>query len=153
MTYLDLFKNEWTFTRELTADLLDSLTDVELSQVPCGNLGPFWKQVRHVGRLQECYVEALNTKTISFDYANKRYEGGCSKVALKTYLQDLDRDLLQVIEQVDWKMTINWEGEKVGVFQHLMRMASHEILHHGQWILYARLMGKKMPPSWNAWGV
>ena len=58
MTDLDLFKSEWNFTRKLTLELLDSLTDVELSKSPGGDLGPFWKQFRHVGRLQECYVEA-----------------------------------------------------------------------------------------------
>jgi len=131
MTDLDLFKSEWNFTRKLTLELLDSLTDVELSKSPGGDLGPFWKQFRHVGRLQECYVEALTTKAISFDYANKRYRRGCSKDALKTYLHELDRELLQVIEQMDWKMAVNWNGETVGIVQHLMRMVSHEILHHG----------------------
>jgi hypothetical protein len=41
----------------------------------------------------------------------------------------------------------------VSVFQHLMRMLAHETLHHGQWILYARLLEKKLPPGWKAWGV
>jgi hypothetical protein len=54
---------------------------------------------------------------------------------------------------MDRNMTIGWDGKEVGVFQHLMRMASHEILHHGQWILYDRLMEKKLPLSWKAWGV
>ena len=91
MTDLDLFKSEWKFTRRLTLELLDSLTDAELSQTPSRELGPFWKQFRHVGRLQECYMEALNTKKIKFDYRNKRYRGGCSKNALKAYLRALDR--------------------------------------------------------------
>ena len=68
LTELELLKSEWIFARGLTLELLDPLTDLELSQVPGGNLGPVWKQFRHVGRLQECYVEALNTKTISFDH-------------------------------------------------------------------------------------
>ena len=153
MTNLDLFKNEWTFTRGLTLDLLDSLSEVELSEPPGRDLGPFWKQFRHVGRLQECYQDALNTGRIKFDYDHKRYRGSCSREALKNYLQELDRELLQAIEQVDWNMSIDWDGDNIGVFQHLMRMASHEILHHGQWILYARLMEKKLPPSWKAWGV
>jgi uncharacterized damage-inducible protein DinB len=152
-TDLDLFKSEWTFTRGLTIELLDSLTDAELSEPPGRDLGPFWKQFRHVGRLQECYQDALNTGRIKFDYDHKRYRGGCSRDALKNYLQELDRELLRAIEQVDWNMSINWDGDNIDVFQHLMRMASHEILHHGQWILYARLLDKKMPPSWKAWGV
>jgi hypothetical protein len=152
-TDLDPFKSEWAFTRALTIDLLDSLTDAELGQGPGRDLGPFWKQFRHVGRLQECYQDALNTGRIKFDYDHKRYRGGCSRDALKNYLQELDRELLRAIEQVDWSMSINWDDDNIGVFQHLMRMASHEILHHGEWILYARLMELKLPPSWKAWGV
>lgn len=153
MTDLDIFKSEWAFTRGLTLDLLDSLTDADLSEAPGLDLGPFWKQFRHVGRLQECYQEALSTKEVRFDYENKRYRGGCSKGTLKNYLQELDGELSKAIEQMDRNMTIGWDGKEVGVFQHLMRMASHEILHHGQWILYDRLMEKKLPLSWKAWGV
>jgi uncharacterized damage-inducible protein DinB len=153
MTDLDLFKREWTFIRGLTFELLGSLTDAELSETPGPELGPFWKQFRHVGRIQECYQEALNTKKIRFDYGNKRYRSGCSKNALRAYLRALDRELVQAVERVDSNATIDWDGEKVGAFQHLMRMLGHEILHHGQWILYARLMEKKLPPGWKAWGI
>ena len=55
MTDLGYFKREWTFARGLTVDLLDSLSDAQLNETPAANLGPFWKQFRHVGRLQECY--------------------------------------------------------------------------------------------------
>jgi hypothetical protein len=153
MKDLDLFKSEWKFTRGLTLELLDSLTDTELSQTPSPELGPFWKQFRHVGCLQECYMEALNTKKIKFDYRNKRYRGGCSKNALKAYLRALDRELVQAFGGIDLNATIEWEGEMASVFQHLMRMLAHEILHHGQWIVYARLMEKQLPPGWKAWGV
>ncbi len=127
MTDLDLFKSEWKFTRGLTLELLDSLTDAELGETPGPGLGPFWKQFRHVGRLQECYQEALNSRA-------------------------LDRELVQAVERVDWNATIEWEGEMASVFQHLMRMLAHETLHHGQWIIYARLTGKTLPPGWKAWG-
>ncbi len=154
MTDLDLFKHEWKFARGLTLELLDSLNDADLEETPGPGVGPFWKQFRHVGRLQECYMEALNTKKIKFDYSNKRYRGGCSKNGLRAYLRALDRELVQAIETVDWNAPIEWEeDEMASVFQHLMRMLAHEILHHGQWIVYARLMGKSLPPGWKAWGV
>jgi uncharacterized damage-inducible protein DinB len=153
MTDLDLFKSEWKFTRGLTLELLDSLTDAELAETPNPNVGPFWKQFRHVGRLQECYQEALNSRKIRFDYQNKRYRGGCSKNALRAYLRALDRELVQALERVDWNGTIEWEGGMTSVFQHLMRMLAHETIHHGQWILYARLLEKQLPPGWKAWGV
>jgi uncharacterized damage-inducible protein DinB len=153
MSDLDLFKNEWKFTRGLTLELLDSLTDADLVETPGPGVGPFWKQFRHVGRLQECYMEALNTKKVKFDYQNKRYRSGCSKNALRAYLRALDRELVQALERVDWNATIESEGGAASIFQHLMRMHAHEILHHGQWILYARLLEKTLPSGWKAWGV
>jgi uncharacterized damage-inducible protein DinB len=153
MSDLDLFKSEWNFSRRLTLELLDSLTDAELGETPSPNVGAYWKQFRHIGRLQECYQEALNTKKIRFDYGNKRYRGGCSKSALRAYLRALDRELLQAIDRVDWKATIDWHGEAVSVFQHLMRMVGHESLHHGQWVLYARLTRKNLPPGWKVLGI
>jgi uncharacterized damage-inducible protein DinB len=153
MSELDLFKSEWNFSRRLTLELLDSLSDAELAETPGRPLGPYWKQFRHVGRLQECFQEALNTKKVRFDYVNKRYRGGCSKSALKAYLRALDRELLQAIDRVNHDTKIDWNGEAVSVFQHLMRMVEHEVLHHGQWILYARVMKKNLPPGWKVWGI
>jgi uncharacterized damage-inducible protein DinB len=153
MTEPECFVSEWNFARRLTLELLESLPDAELDQAPGVGLGGFWKQFRHVGRIQECYLEALRSGRIKFDYENKRYRGGCSRDSLKAYLQELDRDLLRALEELDWHRTIDWDGKSVNVFQHLMWMVSHETLHHGQWIVYARLMEKKMPPGWKAWGV
>jgi uncharacterized damage-inducible protein DinB len=153
MTDLDVFTTERNFTRRLTLDLLESLSDAELGETPGRGLGPFWKQFRHVGRIQECYLEGLRSGRIKFDYENKRYRGGCSKDSLKAYLLELDRELARAVENLDWHLTIDWDDKAVNVFQHLMWMVSHETLHHGQWIVYARLMEKKMPPGWKAWGV
>src|SRR5438093_8389487 len=126
MTDLDLFKSEWKFTRALTLELLDSLTDAELGEAPGPDVGPFWKQFRHVGRLQECYQEALNSKKIRFDYKNKRYRGGCSKNALRAYLRALDRELVQAVERVDWNATIEtfYDGCQVPP-NFLCRLAHH----------------------------
>ena len=49
MTDLDLFKSEWKFTRGLTLELLDSLTDAELAETPNPDVGPFWKQLQRPG--------------------------------------------------------------------------------------------------------
>jgi hypothetical protein len=42
----DLLKSEWAFTRRLTLELLESLTDAELGETPGRDLGAFWKQFR-----------------------------------------------------------------------------------------------------------
>jgi uncharacterized damage-inducible protein DinB len=49
--------------------------------------------------------------------------------------------------------TVQWEGESISLAEHLERLVAHETLHHGQWIVYVRLMGRSFPLSWAAWGL
>jgi uncharacterized damage-inducible protein DinB len=51
------------------------------------------------------------------------------------------------------RQTIDWFGEPKSVGEHLMCLADHELLHHGQWIVYRRLLGGAFPKSWDQWGV
>lgn len=34
-----------------------------------------------------------------------------------------------------------------------MRLLSHEVLHHGQWIVQMRLLNRPFPESWGVWGL
>jgi len=150
---LDAFRRYWSFVRGLSLTLLGCLTNSELSYTPGASLGPFWKQFRHVGGVQECYMEALTTGKIRFAYQDKHYHGGTSKDALLTYLQALDEELLELLQRVDWSQSIDWDSDSPDVYEHLMRLVRHEVLHHGEWIVYIRLMRKDFPESWEAYGV
>ncbi|MBX9570972.1 MAG: DinB family protein [Candidatus Obscuribacterales bacterium] len=152
-SYSNAFRSAWSFTRSLTTDLLHEMSDSDLLFLPGPQLGPFWKQFRHVGRVQECYIEALSTRSIDFTPDGKSYDQGPSKEWLQDYLQRLDVGLFEIIDNLDWESEIDWFGEKVNIFEHMMRMESHETLHHGQWIVYMRLMNKQVPDSWVAWGL
>lgn len=152
-SYSNAFRSAWSFTRSLTTDLLDEMSESDLLFLPGPQLGAFWKQFRHVGRVQECYIEALSTRSIDFTPAGKSYDQGPSKQWLQAYLKRLDDGLFELIDEIDWESDVDWFGEKVNVFEHMMRMESHETLHHGQWIVYMRLMNKTFPESWIAWGL
>ncbi len=147
------FRSAWTFTRGLTRDLLTVMSTDDLLFVPGPRLGPLWKQFRHVGRVQECYMEALTTKKINFTPEGKSYDRGPQKEWLDDYLDRLDKGLFELMRDVDWTSEVDWFDEKVNLFEHLMRMESHETLHHGQWIVYLRLLEKPFPESWAAWGL
>ncbi|MBX9689238.1 MAG: DinB family protein, partial [Candidatus Obscuribacterales bacterium] len=151
--YSAAFSSAWTFSRSLTNDLLAEMNESELLFLPGPQLGAFWKQFRHVGRVQECYMEALNTGKIDFSPEGKSYDQGPSKKWLQAYLKGLDQSLFENIKEIDWLAETDWYGEKVNVFEHLMRMVAHETLHHGQWIVYLRLMNKAFPDSWGSWGL
>lgn len=147
------FSSAWSFTRGLTRDLLNEMSDADLLYLPGPQLGAFWKQFRHVGRVQECYLEALMTGNIIFSPQGKSYDHGPSKEWLQEYLARLDDNLFELVKDTDWTAEMDWFGEKVNIFEHMMRMVTHETLHHGQWIVYMRLMSKPFPDSWIAWGV
>lgn len=147
------FEGAWRFARGLTLDLLDCLDQSELLFTPGKGLGPLWKQFRHVGRIQECYMRAVQTGIISFASPIGRYAGGVCPQTLAAYLRELDMELHALLNAADWDRAVAWGDERIDLYEHLSRLAHHETLHHGQWIVYMRLMGKPMPPSWRAWGV
>lgn len=78
------------------------------------------------------------------------YAGEITKAALLEYLKRLDDELLSSLHSSP--PSISWFGEKWSVQKHLQTMISHEILHHGQLILYARVAEVTLPQSWEAWG-
>jgi len=147
------FGSAWKFSRGLTLDLLEEMSNSDLLFLPGPQLGAFWKQFRHVGRVQECYIEALNTGVVDFSPEGKSYDQGPSKKWLQAYLRRLDDSLFESLDKLDWTDDMDWFGEKVNVFEHMMRLVAHETLHHGQWVVYMRLMNKTFPDSWIAWGL
>lgn len=146
------FIAEWKFDRSRTIDLLKSLSNQELQWSPGTGVGELWKQFRHLGRVQENYMEALETGAVKF-HPDGGYSGAADSGALVQYLQDLDEQLATKLKSLDENVAIDWFGESVPAFEHLLRMLSHETLHHGQFIVYLRLMNKKFPDSWSIWGL
>jgi uncharacterized damage-inducible protein DinB len=152
-TKLQRFTEEWKFDRQLTADLLRTLSHEELLWSPSESVGALWKQFRHLGRVQENYMKALETGRVNFD-TQGGYRGTADGAALLHYLQELDKQLASKVANADDDQMIEWfGGERITAFEHLRRMMSHETLHHGQLIVYFRLMNKPFPDSWKIWGL
>jgi uncharacterized damage-inducible protein DinB len=149
---IEHFGSQWHFVRGLTRDLLESLSDQELTATPGLSLGCWWKQFRHMGRVQENYLEAIETRTVRFGIEGTSYSAGPSKGNLLKYLAGLDFRLMNYL-QGDIDLKIDWFGEQKSLAQHLMYLADHEVLHHGQWIVYRKQLGGGFPASWSTWGL
>lgn len=141
---------EFHWARGLCLDLLKALHDEQLHNQPVPKSGSWGKQFRHLGRVQENYIQAIKTGTTIFSPEGCTYSGQITKTSLLEYLKRLDDELLSSLHSPP--PSINWFGEIWSVERHLQAMISHEILHHGQLILYARVGGVKLPKSWEAWG-
>jgi len=150
---IDRFEAQWRSTRGLTRDLLESLKPSELAFSPGSHLGPFWKHFRHLGRVQENYLRALGIGRIVFGFDGASYSGDASKKPLLDYLDRLDVRLKQKLRTHDAARKIDWFGSSIDAYTHLMRLADHEILHHGMFVVYVRLLAREFPPSWAPWGL
>ena len=157
------FQSSWVFDRSLSIEMLSSLTQEELLWTPGKKLGSFWKQFRHMGRVQENYLAAIDTRKVDFSTDGASFGGrsithpeataDLDKQALLDYLQDVDLRLTKRLAAGPLPETIDWFGEPVGLAEHLFRLSSHETLHHGQWIVYCQILGRPFPKSWSIWGL
>ena len=50
---MDALRKDWTFTRQLTVDLLDACSQGDLDFALNSHCGPLWKQFRHMGRVHK----------------------------------------------------------------------------------------------------
>lgn len=145
-------RSEWRFARGLTRDLVAALLPEDLLWTPGPGVGPLWKHFRHVGRVQQNFLQGFDEGVMSFTVPEDGYQGGPNSSELLAYLDRLDADLEQRISSLDWTKSVAWtEGDAVIVGEHLVRLVSHETLHHGIWITCCRLLGTRLPASWAAW--
>ena len=147
------FQAKWGFARGLTRDLLRFVDASDLAFRPSNRLGPLWKHFRHLRRVQKNYLRGIETGRVVFGFDGASYTGDASKRALLDYFDRLDARLNEQLRAIDVNRRIQWPDSTVDVHEHVMRMADHEVLHHGMFIVYMRLLGKGFPRSWARWGV
>lgn len=151
--------SEWRFVRGLTMEILAELDEADLEYAGLPSMGPFWKQFRHMARVQQDYIDAIETSKIAFTTDGKTYSGGGDAIHLATYLEEQDRRLERIEAKVletaypAGEFAVDWFGRKESLHVHMLRLVAHETLHHGQIIVFMRALRKEFPPGWDAWGL
>ncbi|MCB0355237.1 MAG: DinB family protein [Bdellovibrionales bacterium] len=146
------FEKEWGWARSLTKDLLVACSEADLLATPLPTIGPLWKIFRHVFRVQENYLAGIETGVTSFGFEGTHYIGSPSKSELLALCENLGMRQNSLVSSSRSDILVHWEGEKVSREVHLVRLLSHETLHHGQLILIWKALGNPFPKSWSAWG-
>jgi uncharacterized damage-inducible protein DinB len=149
--WLAQFAKSWQFTRSLTYDFLHVLTEENLSYSPQLEFGVLGKQIRHIGDVQGCYVDALKSGKV--DFSKKRMDKSMetSIEKLEAYLREQDKYLYDTLSGYDKdpiKDQIEWHTCNLSVLEHLFLLPQHEAIHQGQWSLAARQAGIDLPKSW-----
>ncbi|MEM7208601.1 MAG: DinB family protein [Pseudomonadota bacterium] len=152
MSDTDIALDEFCALRELTLDLLISLSKRELEIPSIGNVSPLWKQFRHIVRVQENYTEAIQTGVIVFDPHRGTCASDRSKASLLAYFESAQDSMISALKASTEQTRVDWFGEPCSVATHLGRLSNHESLHHGMFILQARERIMTLPPSWSLWG-
>lgn len=145
-------QSEWTSMRQLTLDVLRVCTPDDLAFRPQPSVGVLWKQFRHIARIHGHYLDALETGSVRFDMADATYCGDGSRESLLAYFEEMDQRHEALFTSADPNGTIDWFGEPASTQIHLIRLISHETLHHGELMIYWRALGHSLPKSWAVWG-
>ena len=117
---------DWQAMRQLTLDLLEELPEEHLSLAVGKNMGTIGKQYRHIGDVQICYNEAIKTGKVDFNKYRKDYSLEKSKVKLKTFLEEVNQEMLKLVEE-NQGAKIDWFGEEWDLKQHLKTLIEHEL--------------------------
>jgi uncharacterized damage-inducible protein DinB len=142
----------WKLMRNLTYDLLESLPESMLNKTVGKNMGTIGKQFRHMGDVQLCYNSAIKNRKIDFSKYRRDYSIENSKLKLKQFLEEMDEQLYNYIES-HINVEIDWGFAKVSIIEHINLLIQHEILHHGELIVYIRSLDLRFPKSWEEiWG-
>lgn len=150
------------FHRGLLVGFLKSLTNRQLTTSVGRGMGTIGMQFRHIGEIERCYSEALTTGKMDFSKQTRNSSLESSKGALLDFLASSDKRLRDLLEdlsgsqlensRIDWTNT-HQKNPSLTVLEHLEWLIEHEILHEGELVVYARVLGLSFPLSWKVWGL
>ena len=109
--------DDWKYGRDILKHFIVDLDDISLDKkFPRKDLNTIRKQCEELLQIQSCYVDALKTNSISFNYGPL---GDISKDGLINKMDDLDNKMENILEAYTGVETINWFGEKWLINRHL----------------------------------
>ena len=122
--------DDWKYGRNLIKHFIVELDDITLDKVfPRKTLNTIRKQCEELIQIQSCYVKALTTNIISFNYSPLP---DITKSGLLNMMDYIDNKMEEKLEAFTGEETIDWFGEEWLINRHLSAMIGHEQMHIGQ---------------------
>lgn len=142
--------------RKLRDDLMNALTDRDLTYTPGGENETLGVLCRQLGEVQKGYIESFKTFTVDFDYEADDEDLETQVDAIKAWYQQLDEELEEVLEglsddDVDNRLVVRNEEFKLPPFIHLDVFREALLIFYGKVVVYLRAAGKPRPGKWDAW--
>lgn len=134
---------DWQYGRNIIKGFINELSEADLDKpFPRKNLNSLRKQCVELIQIQSCYVNALNTRKMQFEYDSI---SDTSKLSLLSRMDALDTHLVEYLETFDGSETIDWFGEQWNIHRHISAMIGHEQMHIGQIVAFCYAVGIQIP--------
>lgn len=137
------FLRDWAYLRNNTQEYLKSVPDDRLTFSSHPEWGSIGRHLRHMGDVQECYLNALDTGKLSFKAKRKDRSMESNKQKLAAYFRELDEKLekkINTMGEQDFLKPVEWkEFDNPTVEATLTYMKEHEVFHQGILQVYAKL--------------
>ena len=148
--------------RSLITDVLRALSDEQLGLTIGKNLGTLGKLFKHVGRIQNGYIEAIRTGKLTFFKRIGDPSLEKSREKLLSLLDKNDREMFSLLEgmsyqemdslRIDGTGKTHQSGNSLSIYALVNDLTYHEILHQGELVVYLIALGLPFPDSWKLWG-
>jgi hypothetical protein len=136
---------DWKYGRGIVKNFIEQLCDDDLDKLlPRKNLNTIRKQCAELIQVQICYVNALETKIIRFEYD---FISDLSKKSLIKYMDGLDAELEKLLDKFTGDEKIKWFSDEWNIHQHISAMIGHEQMHIGQIVTFCYATGIQIPDS------
>ncbi len=140
----------------LRNQLVEILTDEDLSFRPGGDNPSLGELCRQIGEIEQSYINSFKTFEQDFSYRNQEPGLQNSIGQLTIWFEALDKELKKVIEGLTEEMIQNQTIDRGGGFNVSPRMQLEIykealLIFYGKTIVYLKTMEKPLPKQWQDW--
>lgn len=147
----------WTFTRGMTTEFLEHVSDDCLDFRPTDKFMTIREQAVHLVEVQGVYQFAFTNEPTDFSRKPEFTPRGTDSASIVRSLGEQDEILRGHLERLRVQpdaFKIDWYGTELGISGFVAVFIQHEALHHGQWAAYCTLGGFQTPTGWIMnWGL
>lgn len=136
--------------------LMNVLTDADLSFTPGGENPPLGELCREIGEIERAYIESFKTFTIDFSYRNTTPGLANSVAQLSAWFAELDDELKATVAGLSDEEVENRLVDRGGNFKPppMIQLDVYKealLIFYGKANVYLLAMGKERPAQMQNW--
>lgn len=142
--------------QRLRAQLMDLLTDEDLSFTPGGTNLTLGELCREMGEVERAYIDSFKRFTLDFSYRNPTPGLTASVPMLTSWYAALDRELRETVAALSDEDVQMRTIDRGGNFQlppqiQLEVYKEALLIFYGKVSVYLKMMNKSLPHQWQEW--